>query len=319
MAEETSDFLEQKLADMQLFRKVDIKSIAPLLRACPVRTLKPQEVLIEAGRANQYLYLLFSGCLSVRLKTVDSDALTLLYPGESVGELSLIDKQPTSAFVVAEEQSEVLVIDEELVWILANTSHAVSSNLLYTLAQRMRYGNQVVFDGNEKLQKYQFHATVDGLTGLFNRYWLKQMLPRQMDRSRTSREPMSLIMADVDHFKNYNDYSGHVAGDRALCSVGASLRDSIRPADMAARYGGEEFIVLLPNSDLSAARLVAERLRMAVAQTAIFFENGAELPGVTASFGIAEMVPDIDAESFLSATDAALYRAKHAGRNQVAQ
>ena len=139
-----------------------------------------------------------------------------------------------------------------------------------------------------------------------------------MERSDISGKTLSLIMIDVDNFKKYNDSYGHVAGDRALCTVGSSLRDNVRPADMVARYGGEEFIVLLPDSDLAGARIVAERLRKAVAECSIFFENGVELPRVTASFGVAEMSLGANAESFISATDAALYRAKHDGRNRVA-
>jgi len=211
----------------------------------------------------------------------------------------------------------VLAIDEELLWILVETSHAIASNLLFTLTQRLRYGNQVIFEGREKYEQYRFHATVDALTGLFNRHWLNSMLPRQMHRARICSQPFCLLLIDIDYFKQYNDQHGHLAGDRALGAVTQALQDCLRPTDMAARYGGEEFIVLLPNCRLEAAESVAERVRVTVASMQIAFAQGIDLPSVTASVGIAQMSEDDTLESFIAAADEAMYRAKQAGRNRV--
>jgi diguanylate cyclase (GGDEF)-like protein len=210
-----------------------------------------------------------------------------------------------------------LKIEEDLVWILSNTSHAISSNLLFTLVKRLRHGNDLLCESRARLEQYRFHATVDALTGLFNRHWLNQMLPRQMHRAKASAEPLSLLMADIDHFKAYNDSHGHPAGDHALLTVAQSLRDHVRPADMTARYGGEEFLVVLPACNLEGAEVVAERLRAAVASSTIRFANGTELPGVTASFGIATLTGELAMEGFIGACDKALYRAKRRGRNRV--
>ena len=189
--------------------------------------------------------------------------------------------------------------------------------MLFTLAKRLRYGNAVIGQDREQLKEYRFHATVDGLTGLFNRYWLNKMLPRQIDRCTKQREPFSMVMIDIDHFKSFNDTHGHVAGDHALCAVSATMLEHLRPSDMAARYGGEEFLVLLPNSRLADAQFVAERLRAAVERTQIISPGGAALPSVTISIGVAELTGPVALHEFLGATDAALYRAKHGGRNRV--
>ena len=316
MSHRPDDFTTQDLEKLELFRSVDLKPIESQLRTCPTRRFKSGDVLIQADESNDNLLLLLSGRASVRLGSADNPPLAYVDAGESVGELSLIDSQPASAFVVAESEMRVLMVDEELLWMLVNSSHAVSSNLLFTLAKRMRYGIDLINQDREKIKEFQFHATVDGLTGLFNRYWLDRMLPRQMDRSRTSGEPFSLLMIDIDHFKQYNDSHGHPAGDRAICTVASTVQDNVRPGDMAARYGGEEFVVLLPNSPLEGAKVVAERLREAAQGADITHPKGA-LPSVTISLGIAEMTGAPTPDEFLSVTDAALYRAKHEGRNRI--
>ncbi len=309
--------LAEELRHVELFRSVDIGVIEPLLRHCAVRVLAPGEVLLRAGEPNRHLFLVLEGRLSVRLDSPDSPPITYIERGETAGEMSLIDNQPASAWVCAEQDSRVMIIDEQLMWMLVNTSHAVSSNLLYTLVKRLREGNQVISHDREQIDDFRFHATVDALTGLFNRYWLDQMLPRQMQRSRADGEPLSLLMIDIDHFKGFNDRHGHLAGDAALRAVARALLDHLRPNDMAARFGGEEFAVLLPETDRQAARAVGERLRAAVAAAPVVLEDGTPLPSLSCSVGVGEMTPEARPRDLIAAADAALYAAKRAGRNRV--
>ena len=308
---------ESELGQQALLESADLAVVGPLLKNCPIKTLAAGEVLITAGRPNEFIYLVLSGRLSVRLASAETTPIAEIAAGESVAELSVIDGQPTSAYVVAETDARVLAIDEELLWILVQSSHAIASNLLFTLTKRLRFGNQVIFEGRERYEQYRFHATVDALTGLFNRHWLNSMLPRQMYRAHLCERPFSLLMIDIDYFKQYNDEHGHVAGDRALGAVAQALQTCLRPTDMAARYGGEEFIVLLVDCAEQAAKAVAERVRTSVASTKIAFAQGTDLPSVTVSVGVAEMSETETLESFIAAADAALYRAKEAGRNRV--
>ena len=309
---------DQELLRLELFDSVDMTTIRPLLRNCTVRTLCAGEVLIHAGRPNLDLYLVLSGQLSVRLDSAGAVPITQLGPGESVGEMSVIDHQPTSAFVVVEADARVLVIDEELMWVLVNTSHAIATNLLLTLSKRMRYGNNLIFEKHARLELYRFHATIDALTGLFNRRWLDSMLPRQMERSRMCHKPFSLLMVDIDNFKQYNDENGHVAADQAIGAVGHAIQTVLRPSDTGVRYGGDEFLLLLPDCPLDAGEQVAKRLRCAISDTRIqFADGGRELPSVTISVGAAEMSGCLTLESFVAAADAALYRAKRAGRDRA--
>ncbi len=308
----------EDLSKIALLRSVDPKAVEPLLRYCEIKQLEPGDILIHAGAPNRYLYLLLSGRLSVHMEAPDKDPIAFIEPGESVGEISLIDNHPTSACVCAIQPSRMMVIDEQLMWMLVNTSHAISTNLLFTLALRLRSGNESLAESREQTDKFRFRATVDGLTGLYNRHWLDQMLVRQLHFSRQNAETLSLLMLDIDHFKNYNDMYGHPAGDRALRAVSETIKARLRPADMAARYGGEEFVVLLPSTDRNTARSVGERLREAVSATIIHCDRGDPLPRVTASIGVTEMADHCTPGELMKEADKALYEAKRSGRNRVA-
>lgn len=161
-------------------------------------------------------------------------------------------------------------------------------------------------------------ATLDWLTGLPNRRQLHTQLDSEIWRSRRHGHTFAIVMADVDYFKSYNDKHGHLAGDEVLRSVGELLRSSGRAEHVCARYGGEEFAVIMPETDLEAARIWAERIRHQFESHP--FENRETQPGgrLTVSMGIACFPADgADGDSLLSKADEALYRAKALGRNRV--
>lgn len=163
-------------------------------------------------------------------------------------------------------------------------------------------------------------SSVDGLTGIANRRQFDDSLQREWLRGIRTAAPLSLLMCDVDFFKQYNDLYGHQAGDECLCRVGHVLKEGARrPADMAARYGGEEFAVVLPDTDLEGALRVGEELRQGV-ETLAIPHDGAELGRVSISIGAACAIPSREQGSagyLLGEADKALYRAKQAGRNRV--
>ncbi|ABD06403.1 diguanylate cyclase [Rhodopseudomonas palustris HaA2] len=155
-------------------------------------------------------------------------------------------------------------------------------------------------------------ATTDPLTGLHNRLRFNEGLAQELARVRRTGQPLSLVMFDVDHFKEVNDRYGHPTGDQVLIRLSQTAAAQLRQTDLLARWGGEEFAILLVDADLHAAVEVAENLRRLVARTP--FD---QIGSVTASFGVAECRPDESADSLLERADAALYRAKSNGRNRV--
>lgn len=161
-------------------------------------------------------------------------------------------------------------------------------------------------------ERVQAMAITDGLTGITNRQALGRLLEKEMERASRYRPPLSLIMYDLDHFKHINDQFGHNAGDDVLKTIADLVNQLLRDTDHHGRWGGEEFMVLLPETGLEAAGKVAEKLRQAIASHR--FEG---VGNVTASFGVAQLVPGEDSRSLAQRVDKALYRAKALGRNRV--
>lgn len=163
-------------------------------------------------------------------------------------------------------------------------------------------------------------AIKDGLTGLANRLSFDEKIEAEWLHNKREGTPLSVLLIDVDHFKLYNDTYGHQRGDACLKAVAQAIADQVfRQADLAARYGGEEFVVVLPTTEPEAAQAVAERIRHAVENLAL--PHGASLTSdrVTLSVGVASTIPDDSSghDALIAAADAALYQAKHAGRNRV--
>ena len=169
----------------------------------------------------------------------------------------------------------------------------------------------------QREQRLQEQAISDSLTGLYNRRYLGEFLPRVLVRARRSAAPVAVILIDLDHFKRINDSLGHEAGDIVLAAIGDLLKGKVRGGDIACRYGGEEFALVLPATGGDAAERRAEDIRLAIAGLRLSHAEK-RLGKITASFGIA-LFPDHagDTDSILRVADVALYAAKGAGRNRV--
>jgi diguanylate cyclase (GGDEF)-like protein len=161
-------------------------------------------------------------------------------------------------------------------------------------------------------------SVTDELTGLYNRRFLRKRLEEEISRARRSQLPLSVVMMDLDHFKNINDSYGHATGDKVLCAVAEVLENSLRHGDIFGRWGGEEFMIFLPGNDREGAEITAERLRAAIAG----LDLGHLQPGLalTASLGVSifdGQDTDASAHSLVARADKAMYVAKEAGRDQV--
>jgi diguanylate cyclase (GGDEF)-like protein len=211
----------------------------------------------------------------------------------------------------------VLELTQSVFWSLLSSSHEIALNLLGILAQRLRSSNGEVARGRRLADQYKRHASIDALTGLHNRRWLDEVLPRQVLRAEMQGEALSVLMIDIDHFKRFNDQWGHAAGDFVLFGVSKLLQARLRPTDLVARYGGEELTAILPRTDVRGAEVAADRVRRAIAFTPFEMPAGDVLPNVTVSIGIAESRAGIGAPGLLASADRALYRAKRNGRDRV--
>ncbi|EJM70692.1 diguanylate cyclase (GGDEF) domain-containing protein [Pseudomonas sp. GM50] len=159
-------------------------------------------------------------------------------------------------------------------------------------------------------------ALRDPLTDTGNRIAMDQTLEREIEMSRRHSQPLSLLMLDIDHFKQINDTYGHSAGDEVLKAVAASIKNQLRNVDMVFRFGGEEFLILLSNTSREAAAMIGERLRFAA--QAQDYEAEGKMIELTVSIGCSTLLPGESAESLLRRADSALYVAKREGRNRLA-
>jgi diguanylate cyclase (GGDEF)-like protein len=248
------------------------------------------------------------------LGSLDAPKIADLVSGSCAGEMSLIEDKDPSAFVVAVEDSHLMVISHQLLWQMVDRSHTFSKNLLVVLSERVRSDNEFIASSLGVLRQAERNALTDALTGLGNRHWMKDMFERELMRAQHSGKSLCLMMIDIDHFKTFNDRYGHISGDRVLIAVAGALREYLRPTDLVARFGGDEFAALLPDVELGQAQQTADRLRAQVAT----LSPPSLSTAITISIGVSARLPDDDVGSLVHRADAAMYDAKERGRNRVA-
>jgi diguanylate cyclase (GGDEF)-like protein len=210
--------------------------------------------------------------------------------GAALGTICVIDQKPRT--LTAEQAEALSILSRQVVGLL-----------------ELRRSHAALEAANAKLAAL---SLTDALTCIPNRRAFMGRLAEEEARARRTGDPLALLIADIDHFKVFNDSFGHPAGDEALYAVAQMLSSSARPYDFVARHGGEEFAVILPRTNLEAAFGVAERLRHAVAETACAHGR------LTISIGVAGLAGGFDARELIRVADRALYEAKARGRNRVA-
>jgi diguanylate cyclase (GGDEF)-like protein len=202
---------------------------------------------------------------------------------------------------------------------LSSIGHEVSSNsliYLYVSATTMLAFTLFGYVLGRQADALQHRSTTDALTGVYNRAALSTYLEHECSRSRRYRSPLAVLLVDVDQLKRVNDVYGHAAGDQVIRGFAGAITMTLRDTDIGGRWGGDEFLIIAPNTAGAAAATLAERLRFELAK-----QEGTRGATATASVGVATFDPRYgpraDPDALLQAADAALYRAKAAGRNQV--
>jgi diguanylate cyclase len=204
--------------------------------------------------------------------------------------------------------------------LIQDTSKETESIILENqkLEEQLKQSTAVVEDLKKDLEFIKREAITDGLTGLSNRKAFDEEIEKIILESKAENKTFTLLIIDIDHFKQFNDKYGHQVGDQVLKLVARTLKDSLKGRDFAARYGGEEFAILLPETPKEAAIMVGNSLRKALAGKDVVNRTTGDVLGrITMSIGVAEFAPDATSEILIERADKALYEAKNAGRNQV--
>ncbi|MTZ13130.1 diguanylate cyclase [Pseudomonas sp. JL972] len=242
------------------------------------------------------------------------------------------DREWVVNFCVAQSQSGIdheadyraLTRDGRYVWIrdvvhvLRNAAGEVEAlvGFMFDISER-KQTEQKLLQLQKQLEELSYQ---DGLTGVANRRMFDNRFQMEWSNAQRTSQPLSLILLDIDYFKQYNDHYGHVRGDDCLKSVGRALSGAaVRPRDLLARYGGEEFVLLLPETDAQAAAQVAERCRQLIRGQNIQHAHSQVAPQLTISLGVGTLIPGPfdQPQAFLERVDRLLYKAKHQGRNQA--
>jgi len=268
-------------------------------------------------------------CFDVRICTCAESALDFCdteIPDLILMDIHLPDKDGLSACRLIKENSETAHVP--VIFLTSETTPSIE-NMCWTAQcadfitkpysiQTLR--NRVRSHINAKLMhdKLKRQASIDGLTGVFNRHFLDQFLPEQIKLSKRDKTPLGLLMLDIDYFKQYNDNYGHLAGDEALKRVANAIERSLtRPTDHVVRFGGEEFTIVLPNTTREGVHYVAKRVDKAIQQLIISHADSPFKLLTVSIGGIASYSSNLDALDYLALVDQQLYLAKESGRNGI--
>lgn len=301
-----------KLDELPLFAKLDPAARADILDEARVRNLDVGDLLIRQGAPNRCVYLVLEGRLGIFVQALATEPVAVVEPGQTVGEMSVLDHRPADTSVMALETCRVVVLSEAAFWKLITASHEFSIGLLQKVAQRLRASDEAPRSSLDR-SDYERAAMYDALTGVYNRRWADASLERFVAKGL----PFSIVVLDVDHFERFNEEHGRAAGDYVLTKIAALLTQTLRGTDFVARYGESEFILVLPKAKAESAAMVTERVRRALAAVAFEMKDGTVLPRVTISAGVSEFYPGQGVSELVSAAQRALFEAKKRGHNRV--
>ena len=284
-------------------------------------TLKAAGTLSESDLEQIYESFLSPTRLSERIDNVGSKVM-----GEIEQVMAMIDAAAGSATTYTESlagMTEKLSQSKDreglraIVETLVHTAKEMEvSN--QKLEERLNASKQEINELQVNLETVRTESLTDPLTQLANRKFFDDSLSAAIEEARAKNESLSLMMTDIDHFKNFNDNYGHLTGDQVLRLVATSVKQNVKGQDTAARYGGEEFAIILPNTVLRSAIVVADHIRRAVMTKELMKRStGEHLGRITVSIGVATLKKSDTAQTFIERTDTCLYAAKRHGRNRV--
>jgi len=308
----------------------------------------PGDIIIKENDRSNELYMILKGIVQITRNTVAGKISVLITrkEGEVIGELGVIENKTRSSSIVSQTDVTLLKIDKDNLFEMLFVMPTLKKNINHIIATRFRQTiyqtsseifkyqilldlNQTIMAQKKELEKlntelekknkelYQM-AMTDQLTQINNRCFIMEVLTKTFSNSLRHQLDFSCILIDIDYFKKFNDIYGHLAGDFVLKNTAQLIKNLLRKGDYVARYGGEEFLILLPNTPIENANIVAEKIRKTIEETVYNYNDDTQL-NVTISSGLTNNhigSPENEYQMIKNA-DLALYEAKRLGRNQA--
>ncbi len=299
----------------------EIKSIAGLFRS---HEIDRGEVLFREGDEGNELFIVMSGAVAsfIRLPDGGERQIAQFQAGNFFGEMSIFENAPRSATCSSLEKSVLLGLHEKDFYSMIEQYPDIATKIMYRMlnitAQRLRDTGEFLSDMVHWGEAARRRAITDELTGAYNRRFLDDALVSQIDLAENSGKPLSLVMVDLDYFREINENYGHEAGDRCILEVVRVFNRHLRESDILARFGGDEFTVLMPDTPWSNAVEITELVRKSLEKQDILGQYQGPVKKLTMSAGVASFqVHADDVKKLKEMADQALYRAKEEGRNRV--
>jgi len=300
-----------------LFQGVSGKLLVEKLNESRLRTLNSGETLLVPGQANNVVYVILSGRLSIQTKDSGVEPIAMLGEGECVGETSIIGDVHIPAYVIAATDCKLLAIGHAALWELIDSSHQAAHNMLSVLSMRIRPASSTMSESHEFHHGFSGTSIIDEMTGLHNRQWIEEKIDRYLRRNVFDKQSSCFMMVKIDRFKELDDKYGQLGSEQVLRDTGRTMLSSLRPDDQAGHFLGEQFAVFMPHTTLADGCIAAERLRTAVSGSVVVLPSGDALPPTSLSLGVSlTNLGDTPASLFARANEA-LQQATGSGGNCV--
>lgn len=312
------------LKNVSLFNSFSPEDLDTINECLKSFEIKKNEKLFSEGDEGNEFFIVKSGSIASSIKCQDGSQreIAIFKPQDFFGEMSIFENAPRSATCYAKEDSVLFEFQKTNFFKLLEAHPDFAIRIMYKMlnvtTQRLRNTGNFLSDmvrwGNDASKR----AITDELTGLYNRRYLENALETYFQISRAGNKPLTMIMVDLDYFRDINNLYGHETGDKAIIEVANTFRKHLRKQDSMARYGGDEFTLILRDTEQKDAFDLAEKIRMEMKEIALLKQLNGKINTLSLSMGVAAFPKNADSLAGLrQKADQALYKAKESGRDRV--
>lgn len=319
-AETSQAYDPTELEEHPFFKGVELQQFADRLQSIQTITMGPGYVLTPPGQLDNKVYFVLEGQLRLHPETVDNKPFGVVDVGYTVGLDTAVEKSPVSVIAVAAEHTRVVVMEIDTVNDLVANSHVAAQNYVTLLTQYMRSESYISLGQSSGGSSRGNRGFIDELTGLHNGRWLEKMMPRYVSRCAINELPMAVVLFEIDKFEAFKEQNGPDIANRYLIGIGHVVMEKARVTDLAVRNEDHRFLVLLPDSDLSAARGLARRISDVVKKAKLIVgRERRRLDPLGLSIGIAQVDGPMTDLELLDKAEKLMLQAKNVGGSWIAE